>query len=413
MRSIIGAVAVLSVSEAARRKISEESSLESSLESGFTQTTVSGCECRSECGTSITDAHSCDTCSTSRCGKWGVTGRYDYCNYSPQNSFESKSASDKINYYNQNLARDPNTRMELPSLASVLLGNYRSSVHTTFDNFLPEMPEGRTKFIHTVGSVCRVDFEVASNSKYTGLLAPGTQKGFVRIGSAAAPTKDGIQPGWGFKFPRSGVQSGDFVAMHTTTDGQSFNFFASNISNHIAPASGPLVVLAKKFEQATICSTQVGLSDFAKYSQSGSKFSSPKFPFKLFFTPTQDVQTRTTRKTVDQLNEEFASWSVGITMFDVYACDTPTARESEAPSSLEQHCGGRSYLGKVKLAGKCSASDYGDQKFHVRHQRIEEDWALKPEFKSVGQEACGRNGRDWNKGSPDRCEGAAMLNTDA
>lgn len=413
MRSIVGAVALLSVAEAARRKVSEEGSLESSLESGFTQMTASGCACTSECGTSVTDSHSCDTCSTSRCGKWGLTGRYDHCSYSPQTSFESQSFSDKIKYYNQNLARDPNTRVTSPSLPNVLLGNFRSSVHTTFDNYLPEMPEGREKFIHTVGSVCRVDFEVASSSKYTGLLSPGTQKGFVRLGSAAAPTEDGLQAGWGFKFPRSGVPSGDFVAMHSTSAGQSFNFFANNISNHIAPASGPLVVLAKKFEQATICSTQVGLSDFAKYSQSGSKSSSPKFPYKLFFSPTRDVQTRTTRKTADQLNEEFASWSVGITMFDVYACDTPTTFENETPGSLEKHCGGRSYLGKVNLAGKCSASDYGDQKFHIRHQRIEEDWALKPSFKSVGQEACGRSRSAWRAGSPDRCEGAEMLNSDA
>jgi hypothetical protein len=299
--------------------------------------------------------------------------------------------------------------VDFPPLSQVVVGSHRSSLHTTFDNFLPTMPPGREKFIHTGGSVCRIDMTIR-NSPYTGLLARGTQQGFMRIGPAVAPDADGITPGWGFKFPRTGVPSGDFVAMHGVLTGQPFNFFANNISNKVAPASGALMVLASIFERATICSSQVGISDLTKYSQAGRSVAEPKFPYKLFFVPAAGTQASNSPKTVDQLMDEFASFPVGMRLFSVYACDTPTGDETAHPTTLE-NCGSPQLLGEINLAGRCSASDYGDREFHIRHQRIEEDWALRPDF-NTGREACGRSDRDWRQGSPNLCQ-AAMLNSES
>jgi len=282
-------------------------------------------------------------------------------------------------------------------------------MQTSFDNFLPTMPKGRDKFIHTGGCVGQIDMTIR-NSPYTGLLARGTQRGFVRMGPAAAPNDDGLLPGWGFKFPRTGVPSGDFVAMHSVQQGQPFNFFANNISTKIAPASGALMALARIFEAATICSSQVGISDLAKYSQAGRSVASPKFPYKLFFQPSAGTQTSNSVKTIDQLMDEWARFPVGMKLFTVYAFDTPTSDEAAHPTTLDT-CGSPRLLGDVNVASTCSASDYGDRQFHIRHQRIEEDWALRPDFKT-GREACGRSAGDWRQGSPDQCEGA-MLNSDA
>lgn len=403
---LIGTGAQLSA--AARRKVA------SGELSGYVQGTASGCECNSVCGTSrFIDGHTCDTCGTrSRCGRQSVTGRWDFCTFPVQDGFEAQSVSAKLRYYDTEIARDTNIRVEWPGSLDVLLRSFRSSVQTTFDNWLPQMPEGRDKHIHTVGSVCGVDFEVERGSPYTGLLSSGTHKGYIRIGPASKP-EGGLTPGVGFKFPRSGVPSGDFVAMHSTDNGQSYNFFATNISNHVAPASGPLVLLARKFEEATICSTQVGLSDFARYSSDGRE-SQPNFPFKLFFVPTAASQKGDQEKTIEELTAEFASWSVGTTLLDVYGCDTATTHETEAPGNLERHCGGQVYLGKIKINSRCTLSAYGDKKLHIRHQRVEEDWAVKPAFKQTGQEACGRSDRDWRAGSPERCEGAPeMLSTES
>ena len=59
------------------------------------------------------------------------------------------------------------------------------------------MPAGRVKVIHTVGAVCQFTLDVSKDSPYTGLLAPGPQHGFIRMGGAANWTVDskGYPPG--------------------------------------------------------------------------------------------------------------------------------------------------------------------------------------------------------------------------
>jgi hypothetical protein len=71
------------------------------------------------------------------------------------------------------------------------------------------------------------------------------------------------------------------VGLHSTALAQSWNFFAFNLSNHLPPSTGIAGVLAKKFEQASQCAAQVGVSDMARYAQDGTEAAAPKQPFKL------------------------------------------------------------------------------------------------------------------------------------
>ena len=58
------------------------------------------------------------------------------------------------------------------------------------------------------------------------------------------------------------------------------------MSNHIGGATSlTTTLLVKKFNQASQCPGQVGLSDLAAYTQDGQKVGTPKFPFKLFLVP--------------------------------------------------------------------------------------------------------------------------------
>lgn len=361
-------------------------------------------DCTNDCGTSLWDKFKCDYCQTRK-------GRGN-CVYSPVKSFESKSSSEKVKFYDEKIQGsgvvNPDTRSTV-QLAPLAL---KQSVDTVFDNFAPEMPSGRVKAIHSRGVHCKIKFDVGS-SPYTGLLGRGSHEGFIRMGPAA-DLELGMTPGVGFKFLRSGVHSGDFVAMWSTAGGQSNNFFASNMSNHVPPAEGAKTVLAKKFEQATICAPHVGLSDFARYDSHGRKYA-PKIPYKLFFVPTQEVQRTAKPKTKEQLLKEL-SFSSGTKIFDVYACGSATSRETIGVTTLEETCGSPKYLGPMTTTGQCVESDYGDQQLHIRHTRIEEDWELMPEFKKVAQAACGRSDSDWRAGSPSRCGDAyhpSMLDTDA
>lgn len=409
VRLVVGACLVSELTQAVRN-IRQESGGGSS---GQAIHTSKDCSCASNCEVSLFGGLSCDKCDTGRCGRgFSLLNKWDYCVFDPVNSFESMSASQKIQYYETKIAENPRTTVEYGDNFKILSGSFLTSVRTTFDNFLPEMPNGREKNIHTAGAVCTVDMDVSS-SEYTGLFGEGSQRGFIRMGLAAAPDDEGITPGIGLKFPRSGEPSGDFVAMHKTDGGLPWNFFANNMSNHISPAAGPKVLLAKKFEDATICSTHVGISHMAAWDQNGNKVSDPKFPYKLFMVPT--VSTKNSPTTVAEYIEQFESFAVGTKLFDVWACGGAKDDETQAATNLSANCASPSLLGSIKIAKQCTASDYGDRQFHIRHQRIEEDWELEPDYLKGAQEACGRSDRDWAAGSPELCPGAYsfMLSSDA
>lgn len=409
MRFVFGVTAMAAVSHAVRQVRHNEGNVQVSQE----QRTVTGCTCKNQCGggLGLTDKSKCDTCKTKDgCGRFSVTGRYDYCDYS-EGSFDQQSADRKENYYRQKLLQ--NTK-RTPKFENPL-GNFVTSMMTVFDNYMPEMPAGRKKLIHSIGSVCQFKLDVKSGSPFTGLFASGEQRGFIRMGSAADIDKnEGVTPGIGIKMLRNGIHSGDFVLLHSLELGQGYNFFKWNMSNHIGTADGlTTAALAKKFEQASQCSPQVGLSDMARYSRDGSEHNPPKFPFKVVFVPSRAVQSTDKPKKVDQVHDEMADFPIGTTLYTAWGCGSPEGDESNPTAS----CGAPFELGNVITTSKCQTSKYGDEAFHIRHQRIEEDWRLEPTFLQSGsysaQKACGRKGSVSAAGAPAPCNLQGMLDNDA
>lgn len=357
------------------------------------------------------DLFNCDWCYTTTtpsgesCGHSGLTGHYDYCAYPDTPSFESKSFKDKHSYFwskiTANKAREPS----YAPLTAVL----DESVQTTFYDYKDEMPAGRVKGIHTIGTICRFTLDVADGSPYTGLFAPGPQEGFVRMGGAKSwDTKSGgPPPGLGFKFGRSGIHSGSTVAL-VSLDASTYNFMAFNFSNHIGPpASTATKVLVKKFQQASQCPSQVGLADMATYSQEGIKAAVPKVPFKLFLVPSAQVQRPDTPKSIDDMMDELSSFPVGTTLFTAWACGKGLGDAELSPTTggVEQACGDPFKLGDVVTTSACTTSMYGDTKFFIRHQPIEDDWVLHPEFLTQydAPKACDWNGAITPGGKPAGC----------
>lgn len=240
------------------------------------------------------------------------------------------------------------------------------------------MPATREKMIHSVGSVCEFEWDISSESPYSGLLGPGTKTGFIRMGGAVDPS-DGLTPGLGFKIPRSGVHDGDWVMLHSLAFGDSWNFFLKNMSNHIAPASGVTKILAKKFEEASQCPFHVGLSDLARYSQDGVESNPPNFPFKLFMIPNANLQTGRNGQNLDAVHAEIDALPIGTTLYTVYACSKAAGDELDPTIDLSR-CGGAMLLGSIVTTKQCTTSWYGDTSFHIRHQRIEDDWLLRPDY---------------------------------
>lgn len=367
---------------------------------GAAQKTVEGCTCTSSCSRNIFRSQ-CDTCNTNRCGKYSATGRYGICKF-PYTGGSTGWSTQMTNLWKK-VSASSSTSASPPGLSAVT-DSLKWSVRTTFDNYENELPAGRKKGIHSRGSVCKISWE-KNWSPFTGLLAKGTVKGFMRIGLAAKGNDQGHTPGWGFMFPRSGQPAGAFVAMHSTDSGQPWNIYKNNISNHVPPASqGGTKLLAGIFEKGTKCSSMVGLSDMAMFSQTGAKSGNPKFPFKLIFVPTQAAKNSQTwgKKDINKLHQEINKVPSGTIMFNVKACKVSAASSAEA-SNPSVACSSPVSLGTIKLDSQCRTSQFSDSGLFFRHTRIEDDWKLMPSYKTNAQAACGRSNGDWRAASPAPC----------
>ena len=378
--------------------------LKASVE-GHPDVTAKGCVCKSQCGASLYDSNArCDWCYTKdSCGHSGVSGSWDYCVYPPDKTYESQSWYTKQDYLwknvegNQQHGNYPN-----------VLGILSESVRTSFWNNADEMPAGRQKYIHSTGAVCRFTFRNDDNSSgYTGVLQPGViQHGLIRMGPAAAvTTSSGVIPGLGVKFMRSGVQSANYVALVTLgpLPDNSYDFFQSNFTNHIPPPTGALSILAKKFNQASQCATQVGLSDMAQYDIDGNKVADPVFPFRLemkspLSLPKDPVDLDTL------LNRVVTAVPPNSLLFDISAYDTPEHYASGKPPR---------HLGAMYTEDSCVLSAYGDSTLFFRHQLIEDDWKIHPEWMKAldPQKDCGASKLTLD--APAGCEGAdTVFSTD-
>eukprot|EP00756_Hemistasia_phaeocysticola_P039623 Hpha_TRINITY_DN16824_c0_g2::TRINITY_DN16824_c0_g2_i2::g.150097::m.150097 len=206
------------------------------LEGG--ESTVQGCTCDSDCGATVDfDSAIWDWCYTkSDCGSTTIKRpgqHYDYCTYPPDQSYESKTAAEKQDILWKQVTADE-TGGKYPSTLE-LPGIFAESMKTVFEANSDVFPAGRIKYIHSVGSVCKASFNAVPGSKYTGAFA-GSSNVLIRFSSAKdidqkAPS---MTPGFGIKFLRNGMQSGNFVAMPGLDGQSSFNFFKYNFTNILA-----------------------------------------------------------------------------------------------------------------------------------------------------------------------------------
>merc|ERR1711953_653256 len=116
---------------------------------------------------------------------------------------------------------------------------------------------------------------------------------------------------------------------------------------------GTILPLATKFCQVGHCITKVGLSDMCKYDQEGTLYQTPNFPFQIELTPA-DVQFQEhTPASMEEFMAQFDAIPVGTTIYTLKAYLSPD---------------------------NCVSSLYGDTKMFFKHQYIEDDIALKPEW---------------------------------
>jgi len=342
-------------------------------------TTVSGCTCKadSKCSSTINSTFSCDWCRTEGdCGtkSWGrlVTRQdsWDFCEYPPMVRYEAQSASLKMTQLWNKVIAEAGTSGPTKSVLGVVGTMIGESMRTPFDNHWDVMPEGRTKVIHSQGVHCQFDLNIAE-SPFTGLFAAGTRQGIIRIGSASSNDRTGKPPfpGLSFKFLRSGVQSGNFVALRATGSapegGGGYKFFDSEFSKIVNPPAALKALM--KFEQASDCVAMVGLSDVCSYAQDGTLVPSDsvEFPYDVLFEASSDqVHLPDTEMSDEEMLGHLSAIESGTHLLNVYAMTSPTSEKIP--------------LGKLTTTSECVKSAFGDQSLFFRHQRMEEDFVKKP-----------------------------------
>ena len=182
----------------------------------------------------------------------------------------------------------------------------------------------------------------------------------------------GMTPGVSIKFLRSGTSSANFVMIHSLgpLPDDNHNFFSTPISNHI-PASAPDTstnILANRFCSTGHCITKVGLSNVCTHDQDGTEYPDPIFPFKVIFEPTGEINFQEEKpSSMEEFMNQFQGIASGTKLYTIKARTNPEDQDGFV-------------LGEVITADECVSSLFGDTRMFFRHQWIEEDIALKPEW---------------------------------
>ena len=205
----------------------------------------------------------------------------------------------------------------------------------------------------------------------------------MRMGGATDFTSfltSGMTPGVSIKFLRSGSSSANFVLLRELNPlpDNNHDFFAATLTNHLPAdiSDAATVALALRFCSTGHCVTKVGLSDVCQHDQEGNDYPDPIFPFKVSFEPTGDVNfpNAPPDSMTDFLNQ-FKEFGIGTELYTIKAMRSPDDVEGLV-------------LGNAVTADECVSSNFGDTKMFFKHQWIEEDIALMPEWSQSYYEEC-------------------------
>ena len=241
-------------------------------------------------------------------------------------------------------------------------------------HFKDSLPYDHSKRIHSVGGVAKAVWKNVGDHNYTGLFSQNETLAFVRLSLAARPRRTGTTPGIGLKLFRDGIPSANLVAMNSLSGQESGNFFQEILSNHIEPTDRiSLGLLESKFNDVSSPSTMVGLSDFASFNVTGDMLAMEdiRFPFRLLFHPNPELRDKFTDKRPRcSLEEMLASIASGTKLYDIYALNDPGSEEEEK-------------IGELYTSSEIIYSRAGDNFLFFRHQKMMEDFALRPEWENV------------------------------
>ena len=307
-------------------------------------------------------------------------------------AYESWTAEEKYLFWNstmeeetvENLSKSPSDRSgNFPSAFEKIQFLTTDDFSPTFDRFRDDLPYTHAKRIRSVGGIGLVSWKPTpdpEHNPYTGFFATGTPHALIRLSYTSPNDESGTTPGLSLKLFRDGMPSSNLLAMESLEGQTGGNFFQYDFSNHLAPAKTALLkYVGRRFSRYSCPSTRTGLSEVALSTEMLTNFNpasiefqqsleSMNFPFRLIFRPDPALTERFADYPPEgDLFAMLTSIEVGTRLYDIYAIE-------EAFDTKEIH------VGHLELTRALQASIIGDKVLFFRHQKVEEDYAFRPEF---------------------------------
>jgi hypothetical protein len=267
----------------------------------------------------------------------------------------------------------------------------------------------RKKTICAQGVVCTAKLELfdfpengMKGRPYSGLLKPGTtvEHCLVRLSSALQPMEMGnnkrvarmmfgekltsakIFPGVAIKMFRSQQNSGNALFLGSKVGQPEDEFFAhclcTQITSRMPVTLKPILHIFKRYSQNPMA---LGLSDLCMYDADGQMADDLNFPFCLTLHPRvrtkialgRDLGDEDTSETetLDSYLDDIQQIPKGTTLYDVFASPDPLS---------VSNVGKLQRIGRIVSTSAMEESPQDDGLF-FRHQKKDEDIALRPEWK--------------------------------
>jgi hypothetical protein len=246
----------------------------------------------------------------------------------------------------------PWTSMNLFTLGKLALLDLSVSVNRVSD----EMPAGRTKLIHQLGTEVQVEIVPDPGSTQTGMLAGAI--GIARFSLGKPPDDKSFQPAIALKMFADGQPSQNLVA-EFSMDGQgaNYDFFANQMTNLIPkPNSIANKAVAEIFSKVSSVPEDIVLSDFVTNGRSGTALdpSAAAVPAQLWLVPTKDVAAvqRDNSLSTD-FRDDLAKIPAGTPIYDI----TIAVKQGDTPV----------HVGQLFTRSQVIASGYGDSVLFFRH----------------------------------------------
>jgi hypothetical protein len=271
---------------------------------------------------------------------------------------------------------------------------FNQSFDATADEFGPNST--RQKVVHRVGVVAKVAYESVGNHPYTGVFKSGSGKTDAIIRTGFGGTSDPGAPqnrsnSQAIKIFRNGRESANLLLMTDFIGHSNWNYFEAVESTHVIDLPQGVKDLIKNFQESSPYASRVGTYQVAKYDADGVESKNPKFPYRLFFTPNQKF-AKLFPRTKEEMEKSglcdngfsrdpfgvqcymsLPGWKqipVGSVIMNVVAQEEPTDTADKFQ-----------IIGKIILKSQYSQNLYGDAKLFFRHNRMEDDEELRPEWR--------------------------------